>query len=613
MRFPVECGCGREHLQRRRALSILFISHPSVQQAWAQEACLEFGRYLQWLGIATKVFNVGNYRRKLQAVSAGSTTHEFFDPSNQEGARIRSEASLEALNDMLYWFTKEQGIVAVYDATNATRAKRQILLDSCARHDIQVMFIESVYENEALRLQNMIETTGSPDYETVEAKVALQDFQERVKHYEGTYETLSTMVHEDGQKKEQSFIKLVDAGSDVIISQIHGYLQSRIVYYLMNLHVAPRTFYFSRHGESLFNVMGKLGGDSDLSARGRQYARSLPRLVSTFIPSANKLTVWTSTMRRTISTAQFLPNNKLAWKALDEIDAGVCDGLTYEEVEERFPEDFANRDDDKFNYRYIGGESYRDVVQRLEPVLMDLERQTDVLIIGHQAILRCIYAYFMNYSHERLPYIKIPLHTVIALTPGAYTCEERRFKVDIAAVDTHRPKPKVSGTVGVSHGDKNHNEDGPLIEATPLQVPAPDTAHNTVKHRPTELDEPKIIVSALSTTTFRDSIYSHADAFAAKTKDTPAPAPAPIAAPAPVVVVPVSVPVMASVSKSAPAPAPAPAPIMVNGGHTTVPAATSSVPVTTSTAAPLTSTSTSAPTPAVIPAAVVASESILIY
>jgi 6-phosphofructo-2-kinase / fructose-2,6-biphosphatase 2 len=72
---------------------------------------------------------------------------------------------------------------------------------------------------------------------------------------------------------------------------------------------------------------------------------------------------------------------------------------------------------------------------------MELERHQNILIIGHQAILRCIYAYFMNYSHEDLPYIKIPLHTVIELTPKAYGCDEKRFKVDIEAVDTHRPKP----------------------------------------------------------------------------------------------------------------------------------------------------------------------------
>jgi 6-phosphofructo-2-kinase/fructose-2,6-biphosphatase 2 len=159
-------------------------------------------------------------------------------------------------------------------------------------------------------------------------------------------------------------------------------------------------------------------------------------------------------MKRTIETGEQLDYPKLQWKALDELDAGVCDGMTYEEIEEIYPEDFANRDADKFNYRYRGGESYGDVVLRLEPVIMELERHENILIIGHQAILRCIYAYFMNYSHEDLPYIKIPLHTVIELTPKAYGCEEKRFKVDIEAVDTHRPKTKRSASVRKIHSEK---------------------------------------------------------------------------------------------------------------------------------------------------------------
>lgn len=64
--------------------------------------------------------------------------------------------------------------------------------------------------------------------------------------------------------------------------------------------------------------------------------------------------VWTSTLQRTIQTAEQLPYTKLTWKSLDELDAGVCDGMTYEEIEERYPEDYANRDEDKFNYRYRG-------------------------------------------------------------------------------------------------------------------------------------------------------------------------------------------------------------------------------------------------------------------
>lgn len=37
-------------------------------------------------------------------------------------------------------------------------------------------------------------------------------------------------------------------------------------------------------------------------------------------------------------------------------------------------------------------------MQRLEPVIMELERQENVLVICHQAVLRCLLAYFLDKS-----------------------------------------------------------------------------------------------------------------------------------------------------------------------------------------------------------------------
>ncbi|KAI9494975.1 6-phosphofructo-2-kinase-domain-containing protein [Zychaea mexicana] len=381
----------------------------------SQKVC----RYLTWLGIKTKVFNVGNYRRKLHGASL---PHTFFDPHNPVGEQHRKEAAAAALEDMLGWFDKEQGIVALYDATNSTYQRRKWLHDELTKQDILVLFIESICQDESLILANIKDVKlSSPDYVNMDPNAAAVDFRARIDHYQELYQTIT--------EEDFTYIKLINVGSQVIINMIQGYLESRIIYYLMNLHIAPRKIYFSRHGESMYNVNGKIGGDSELSPRGSLYATKLPALIRENLGDQG-LTVWTSTMKRTIQTGELLPYPKLTWKALDELDAG-----------EKYPEDFANRDEDKFNYRYRGGESYRDVVLRLEPVIMALERHENILIIGHQAILRCIYAYFMNYNHEDLPYINIPLHTVIELTPKAYGCEEKRFKVDIDAVDTHRPKP----------------------------------------------------------------------------------------------------------------------------------------------------------------------------
>lgn len=75
---------------------------------------------------------------------------------------------------------------------------------------------------------------------------------------------------------------------------------------------------------------------------------------------------------------------------------GVCDGKTYEVIKREYPEQFEARDKDKFAYRYPRGESYEDLVARLEPVIMELERQGNVLVVSHQAVLRCLLAYFLD-------------------------------------------------------------------------------------------------------------------------------------------------------------------------------------------------------------------------
>lgn len=41
-------------------------------------------------------------------------------------------------------------------------------------------------------------------------------------------------------------------------------------------------------------------------------------------------------------------------------------------------------------------QSYEDLVQRLEPVMMELERQENILVICHQAVMRCFLAYFLD-------------------------------------------------------------------------------------------------------------------------------------------------------------------------------------------------------------------------
>jgi 6-phosphofructo-2-kinase / fructose-2,6-biphosphatase 2 len=119
-------------------------------------------KYLTWLSIPTKSFNVGQYRR-----TAGNEhpPASFFDPNNAEGARFRELAAQEAFNDILKWFSEENGVVAVLDATNSTRQRREWIANKCQQVGIHLMFVESICSDEKLVMSNILDVkVSSPDY-----------------------------------------------------------------------------------------------------------------------------------------------------------------------------------------------------------------------------------------------------------------------------------------------------------------------------------------------------------------------------------------------------------------------------------------------------------------
>jgi len=268
----------------------------------------------------------------------------------------------------------------------------------------------------------------------------VKDFMARITHYEAIYESLD--IERDSAL---SFIKIFNQGDHFEVNHLEGNLQSRIVYYLMNCKVMNnQTIYVTRHGESEHNVKGRIGGDTSLTPTGQCYAKALSEYLNAE-PQSSKpapLQVWTSLYRRTIETAaEIRCPRQQRWKALNEIDAGVCEGMTYEEIAATYPQEFAKRDCNKYHYRYPTGESYQDLVARLEPVIMELERQKNVVVVCHQAVARCLLAYYLDKKHDELPYLKVPLHTVVKLTPVAYGCIVENIKLNVPAVDTHRDRP----------------------------------------------------------------------------------------------------------------------------------------------------------------------------
>ncbi|CAJ2652594.1 unnamed protein product [Trifolium pratense] len=400
-------------------LAIVMVSLPARGKTFT---AAKLTRYLRWLGHNTKHFNVGKYRRLKHGASQSA---DFFRADNPEGIEARNEVAKLAFEDMITWM-QEGGQVGIFDATNSSKQRRNMLM-KLAEGRCKIIFLETICNDVDMIERNIrYKIQQSPDYaEVQDFEAGLRDFKTRVTNYEKVYETV----------EEGSYIKMIDMasgrGGQIQVNNISGYLPGRIVFFLMNTHLTPRPILLTRHGESQDNVRGRIGGDPALSEAGELYKQKLAKFVTKRLKSERAASIWTSTLQRTILTAGPIGGfPKIQWRALDEIDAGVCDGMTYEEIKKNMPEEYESRKKDKLRYRYPRGESYLDVIQRLEPVIIELERQrAPVVVVSHQAVLRALYAYFTDRPLKEIPHMEVPLHTIIEIELGVTGVQEKRYKL----------------------------------------------------------------------------------------------------------------------------------------------------------------------------------------
>jgi broad specificity phosphatase PhoE len=120
--------------------------------------------------------------------------------------------------------------------------------------------------------------------------------------------------------------------------------------------------------------------------------------------------------------------------------------------------------------RFLGGESYRDLIRRLNSVVIDVEQQViPTLVISHVSILQCLMAYFRNTPVDKCMSIEVPMHTVIKYTPvrGGGWKESLVPLFDAAGRTTEEKepskiRPNSESFSEVSHGSYGDNVGGPI-------------------------------------------------------------------------------------------------------------------------------------------------------
>uniref|UniRef100_A0A7S3T8B4 6-phosphofructo-2-kinase domain-containing protein n=1 Tax=Emiliania huxleyi TaxID=2903 RepID=A0A7S3T8B4_EMIHU len=164
------------------------------------------------------------------------------------------------------------------------------------------------------------ESAGPAMYEDELPDECLREFEDRARRFQRIY----VSMQEDGSEDDLSYIKLINYGDKVVTNRMHGYLRMRIAQFLSVIHPTPHVIYLSRHGQSEYNVLGKLGGNPPLSPAGQEYARRLAQWVPRHIfyqhGVLTKCRLWTSSLQRTILTATHIPHPIVPASSFDSPD-----------------------------------------------------------------------------------------------------------------------------------------------------------------------------------------------------------------------------------------------------------------------------------------------------
>jgi probable phosphoglycerate mutase len=156
-----------------------------------------------------------------------------------------------------------------------------------------------------------------------------------------------------------------------------------------------------RHGQSQGNAEGRFGGHTDtpLSPRGRRQAEATAKALATERFSA----IYSSDLPRAIETASPLAQltgvKLITTDALRERSVGVMEGLTFEEAAEQHPEQYQALLRRDFEHVLVGGESYRQTLDRSSRQLdeaIELHKGGRIALFAHTGTICILILHLMG-------------------------------------------------------------------------------------------------------------------------------------------------------------------------------------------------------------------------
>jgi broad specificity phosphatase PhoE len=183
--------------------------------------------------------------------------------------------------------------------------------------------------------------------------------------------------------------------------------------------MAPERILLIRHGETDWNATGRWQGfaPTDLNATGRAQAEALAGYLADW--SIDSL--YSSDLPRSLQTALPLARTLRLEPQLDprwrEINLGIFQGLTYAEIEARYPQELSLRNADIWEYAHQEGESRRDLQRRAYAAWLDVSTRTNgrqAAVVSHGGTIRTLLWKLFGEDDSRLD-VHIPNTSITAL------------------------------------------------------------------------------------------------------------------------------------------------------------------------------------------------------
>jgi broad specificity phosphatase PhoE len=165
-----------------------------------------------------------------------------------------------------------------------------------------------------------------------------------------------------------------------------------------------------RHGETEGESSIRYHGRNDvpLSEPGRAQMRLASRAIETRRGGGTFARVFSSPLVRASEGARIVTNASAPLVTIDEfveVHFGLFEGLTADEIRDRYPDEFARWNADRLapGYTYPAGESRASFTNRVERGLERMlalwtPRDTDALLVAHRGVIRAIVRKLTNHE-----------------------------------------------------------------------------------------------------------------------------------------------------------------------------------------------------------------------